>query len=76
MSATRVLWAVLGMALLGSCVQVREVELTFGEEGEGLDGFMCRDNTVLYSQALIRRASCRRRLASNNIRCWLRRPAT
>lgn len=45
MSAARAgLGAMLGMGLLlGACVQVREVELTFGDEGEGLDGFMCRD---------------------------------
>jgi len=29
--------------VMASCVQTRQVELTFGDEGEGLDGFMCRD---------------------------------
>lgn len=31
--------------LLSSCVETRSVALTFGSEGEGLDGFMCRDST-------------------------------
>jgi hypothetical protein len=31
--------------LLASCVETRRVELTFGDEGEGLDGFMCRDTS-------------------------------
>jgi hypothetical protein len=26
-----------------SCVETRQVSLTFGSEGEGLDGFMCKD---------------------------------
>jgi hypothetical protein len=30
--------------LLCSCVETRSVSLTFGDEGEGLDGFMCRDS--------------------------------
>lgn len=34
-------WLVL--LLLASCTVQREVALTFGSEGEGLDGFMCRD---------------------------------
>ena len=29
--------------LLAGCVPTRTVSLTFGSEGEGLDGFMCRD---------------------------------
>jgi hypothetical protein len=32
----------LNLVLL-TCVQVREVHITFGEQGEGLDGFLCRD---------------------------------
>ncbi len=31
------------LMLLGACTVQREVSLTFGSEGEGLDGFMCRD---------------------------------
>lgn len=31
------------LLLLGACTVQREVSLTFGSEGEGLDGFMCRD---------------------------------
>lgn len=31
------------LVLLSSCVETRSVALTFGSEGEGLDGFMCRD---------------------------------
>jgi len=42
MRATSVVVTGLGL-LLASCVQTRQVELTFGDEGEGLDGFMCRD---------------------------------
>jgi hypothetical protein len=29
--------------LLSACVKTRSVALTFGSEGEGLDGFMCKD---------------------------------
>ncbi len=32
------------LVLLSSCVQTRSVALTFGSEGEGLDGFMCKDS--------------------------------
>lgn len=35
--------ALLGLLLLSSCVETRSVAITFGEEGEGLDGFMCKD---------------------------------
>jgi hypothetical protein len=35
---------VLLLALAGCSVQ-RQVSLTFGSDGEGLDGFMCRDST-------------------------------
>lgn len=31
------------LLLLASCAPTRTVQLTFGESGEGLDGFMCRD---------------------------------
>lgn len=46
-SATRAsLGAVLGVCLvLLACVEARSVTITFGEAGEGLDGFMCRDST-------------------------------
>jgi len=44
MRATSVVVMGLGL-LLASCVQTRQVELTFGDEGEGLDGFMCRDTS-------------------------------
>ena len=36
--------AALLLLLLTGCVETRSVALTFGEEGEGLDGFMCRDS--------------------------------
>ena len=43
----RIRWSqpglVLLLVLLTQCVEVRRVQLTFGEEGEGLDGFLCRD---------------------------------
>ncbi|HVE85386.1 MAG TPA: hypothetical protein VND93_21180 [Myxococcales bacterium] len=47
MSATRAsVAAVLGLSLLlVTCVEVRQVRITFGDQGEGLDGFMCRDTT-------------------------------
>lgn len=32
------------LLLLSSCVETRSVSLTFGSEGEGLDGFMCKDS--------------------------------
>jgi hypothetical protein len=31
--------------LLTACVETRSVALTFGSEGEGLDGFMCKDES-------------------------------
>lgn len=38
--------------LLAACVETRSVAITFGSEGEGLDGFMCRDSsrTLLLSR--------------------------
>jgi hypothetical protein len=33
------------LLLLSSCVETRSVSLTFGTDGEGLDGFMCKDST-------------------------------
>jgi hypothetical protein len=40
------------LLLLSSCVETRSVALTFGSEGEGLDGFMCKDSsdTLLLSR--------------------------
>ena len=32
------------LLLLSSCVETRSVALTFGSVGEGLDGFMCKDD--------------------------------
>jgi hypothetical protein len=40
----RLFMGALALALLGSCNEVRQVRLTFGEEGEGLDGFLCRED--------------------------------
>jgi hypothetical protein len=42
----------LALAALTGCAPVRSVALTFGSEGEGLDGFMCKDNanTMLLSR--------------------------
>ncbi|MFO0595169.1 MAG: hypothetical protein U0228_07690 [Myxococcaceae bacterium] len=31
--------------LLSSCVETRSVAITFGTDGEGLDGFLCKDST-------------------------------
>ena len=31
--------------LLTSCVETRSVSITFGSDGEGLDGFMCKDSS-------------------------------
>jgi hypothetical protein len=31
-------------AVLAACAPTRTVSLTFGEDGEGLDGFMCKDS--------------------------------
>jgi hypothetical protein len=42
------------LVLLGACTVQRQVALTFGETGEGLDGFMCRDPAT--SQFLLDRA--------------------
>jgi hypothetical protein len=44
----------LALALLTACNEVRQVRLTFGEEGEGLDGFLCRevDGSYLLSRAV------------------------
>ncbi|MBN1204082.1 MAG: hypothetical protein JXB05_04050 [Myxococcaceae bacterium] len=39
---------VLVLALLTGCNEVRQVRLTFGEEGEGLDGFLCREDDGAY----------------------------
>ncbi len=39
MSARLVLLALV----LGGCVETRSVAITFGSDGEGLDGFMCKD---------------------------------
>jgi hypothetical protein len=44
MRATRAAVTGLGL-LLASCIEIRQVELTFGDQGEGLDGFMCRDTS-------------------------------
>jgi len=40
------------LLLLTSCVETRSVSITFGSDGEGLDGFMCKDNsgTLLLSR--------------------------
>lgn len=35
--------ALLLAVFLSSCVETRSVSITFGSEGEGLDGFMCKD---------------------------------
>lgn len=35
---------VVGVLLLLACVQSRSVGLTFGADGEGLDGFLCADD--------------------------------
>jgi hypothetical protein len=40
----------LGVALgvvLGACVEARTVSVTFGTDGEGLDGFLCSDSAKL-----------------------------
>ncbi len=37
-------WLVL-LCLLSGCVQTHSVSLTFGSQGEGLDGFMCKDSS-------------------------------
>ncbi|MFT3712175.1 MAG: hypothetical protein QM817_31410 [Archangium sp.] len=41
----RALLFTAGLLLLGGCVETRSVALTFGSDGEGLDGFMCKDST-------------------------------
>jgi hypothetical protein len=40
--------AALFLVLLAGCVPTRSVSLTFGEDGEGLDGFMCKDDAGSY----------------------------
>ncbi len=35
--------ALAGALIVLACVDVRTLELTFGDQGEGLDGFLCRD---------------------------------
>lgn len=49
----RIIKGLLALALLTGCNEVRQVRLTFGAEGEGLDGFLCRedDGTYLLSRA-------------------------
>ncbi|WP_224367317.1 hypothetical protein [Hyalangium versicolor] len=49
-----ILEGLLALMLLTGCNEVRQVRLTFGEEGEGLDGFLCRedDGTYLLSRAV------------------------
>lgn len=37
--------ASLLLVVLGACSVQKEVALTFGSDGEGLDGFMCKDST-------------------------------
>lgn len=44
----RLILGVLALALLAGCNEVRQVRLSFGEEGEGLDGFLCRENDGSY----------------------------
>ncbi len=41
----RALFVALGIA---ACTQYRSVGVTFGEEGEGLDGFLCKDSSGRY----------------------------
>lgn len=36
------------ICILSGCVETRSVALTFGSEGEGLDGFMCKDTAGQY----------------------------
>lgn len=49
-----ILEGLLALVLLTGCNEVRQVRLTFGEEGEGLDGFLCRqdDGAYLLSRAV------------------------
>lgn len=35
----------LAALMLGACVETRTVAVTFGDNGEGLDGFLCREGT-------------------------------
>jgi len=44
----RLVLGALALALLAGCHEVRQVRLTFGEEGEGLDGFLCREDDGSY----------------------------
>ncbi|WIG98003.1 hypothetical protein [Myxococcus sp. SDU36] len=39
-----ILEGLLALVLLTGCNDVRQVRLTFGAEGEGLDGFLCRED--------------------------------
>lgn len=43
-----VLEGLLALMLLTGCNEVRQVRLTFGAEGEGLDGFLCREDDGAY----------------------------
>lgn len=43
---------VMLLALLAGCAPTNVVQLTFGENGEGLDGFMCKDQN---NQSLLKR---------------------
>ncbi|MCK8502308.1 MULTISPECIES: hypothetical protein [Myxococcus] len=49
-----ILAGLLAWGLFTGCNEVRQVRLTFGAEGEGLDGFLCRedDGAYLLSRAL------------------------
>ena len=38
-------WLSLAALVLLSCVPTRTVTVSFGESGEGLDGFLCKDDT-------------------------------
>lgn len=37
-------WMALALLLAGCSEEVRQVRMSFGEEGEGLDGFLCRED--------------------------------
>jgi hypothetical protein len=43
-----ILKGLLALMLLTGCDEVRQVRLTFGDEGEGLDGFLCREDDGAY----------------------------
>ncbi|MDP2269696.1 MAG: hypothetical protein Q8K32_03125 [Archangium sp.] len=38
--------AIIVLVLLTGCVETRSVAVTFGDDGEGLDGFMCKDRST------------------------------